>query len=213
MNISGVIQTFEFNDEKEEFQEIERREEVKPLHELLDSEYILLFIDHRRKRVWVWYGIETTIRSRVAAIKNAEQVRDNYAFAFKISGINEGLEPLDFRILVGLEEEKEYIQEEIEPIYMGLEEQDEVISHEKILLLLKKINVPEGYERKYVIVNNEMFYYKEFIDKSSNVKTERLFDLQEEVEDGSYFMTDFLTRLVFSFNKIKLIELIKKKSK
>ncbi|MEE9378366.1 MAG: hypothetical protein V3V33_10060 [Candidatus Lokiarchaeia archaeon] len=212
LNEHDKVRIFEFDDVNEEFQEIEKMDEDTPLHELLDSDYILLFIDSRRKRVWVWYGIEATIRSRISAIKNAERIRDIHAFAFRISGINEGFEPLDFRIMVGLEEEKEYTQEQIEPVYVGSDEQDEDLSHEKILSILKKIDVPEGYERKIIIVNNEIYYYKEFIDIGSNVKTEKLFSLQEEVEDGSYFMTNFLPRLVFSFNKIEIIELLKKKS-
>ncbi|MFX1327976.1 MAG: hypothetical protein ACFE91_07510 [Promethearchaeota archaeon] len=210
MNENDNVRIFEFADENEDFQEIEKLDKETPLYELLDSDCILLFIDPRGSRIWVWYGIETTIRSRVSAIKNAERIRDIHAFSFRISGINEGLEPLNFRIMVGLEEEKEPAQEHIEPAYLGWEEQDEELSHEKILLILKKIDVPEGYERKIIIVNNKIYYYKEFIDRGSDVRTEKLYSLKEEVEDGSYFMNNFLPRLVFSFNKIKLIELLEK---
>jgi len=212
MSNNNKVRIFEYIDGKEEFQEIEMKDEEIPLYTLLGSDYILLFIDTKRRRVWVWYGIDTTINMRFSAIKNAERIRDQQAFAFRVSGINEGFEPLGFRVLVGLEEEEVYTPEQIEPEYKGLEAQDEVISHDKILLLLKKIDMPEGYERKIIIVNNEIYYYKEFDDVGSNVRTERLFTLREEVEDGSYLMEDYIPRLIFSFNKIKLIELLKKKN-
>ena len=210
MNEIAINRIFEYNGATEEFDELELEDNEAPLYELLGSEYILLFIDPKRKRVWVWYGIDTTIYMRVSAIKNAERIRDQHAFAFKVSGINEGFEPLGFRVFIGLEQEQDYTPEQIEPEYKGLEGEDELISHEQILLLLKKIDIPEGYERKIIIVNNEIYYYKEFEEIDSHVSTKRLFTLKEEVEDGSYLMEDYIPRLIFSFNKIKLIELLKK---
>jgi hypothetical protein len=197
------IRIFVYIDKEEDFCEVSIEDEETPFHSLLDSDYILLFIDPKRKRVWVWYGIDTTIKMRFSAIKIAECIRDQYAFAYRVTGINEGFEPIGFKVLVGLEKEQVYIPEQIEPEYKGLEVQDEVISQEKILLLLKKIDIPEGYERKIIIVNNEIYYYKEYNDIGTDVASERLFTLKEEVEDGSK---------IFSFNKIKLIELLKKKN-
>jgi hypothetical protein len=211
MSDKNKIRIFEYNDEDEEFHELELEDVDIPLETLLGSEYILAFIDPERKRVWVWYGMETTIKMNFVAIKKAEILRDKETFAFRVSGINEGFEPLGFRIMLGLEEEQEYTPEQLEPEYKELEIQDEELSHERILLILEKVEVPEGYERKMIIVNDEIYYYKEIEEIGSHVRTKKLFPLKEEVEDGSYLLEGFVPRLIFSFNKIKLIELLKKK--
>ena len=64
MSNNNKVRIFEYIDGKEEFQEIEMKDEEIPLYTLLGSDYILLFIDTKRRRVWVWYGIDTTINMR-----------------------------------------------------------------------------------------------------------------------------------------------------
>ncbi|MFW9951939.1 MAG: hypothetical protein ACFFKA_17615, partial [Candidatus Thorarchaeota archaeon] len=61
----------------------------------------------------------------------------------------------------------------------------ESLSREKILLLLEKAGLPDGFERKMVIVKNKIFGYKEY-DKNymgSVIKEKKLFPLKEEIED------------------------------
>jgi len=215
MEETNEIRIFEFNDIKGEFQELDIAEGVL-LFELLDSDSILLYIDHMHRRVWHWIGSFTTIRSRFIAGYTAHTIRDKYAFAFRVTHIDEGNEPIAFKVMVGLEEETEYIEEEIEPQYMGTEEDDQIfedLSKEKILLILKKAELPEGYERKMVIINGDIYYYRESGENfgESTVKIERLFSLQEQVDDGPYLMEGFTPRLLFSYNKIVLIELLQKK--
>lgn len=209
------IRIFEFNDVKGEFQELDIAEEV-PLFELLDSESILLFIDYVRRRVWHWIGSFTPIRSRFIAGYTALTIRDEYAFAFRVIHVDEGSKPIGFKVMAGLAEESEYTQEEIEPQYMGTEEEEQIfedLSKEEILLILKKAELPEGYERKMVIINGDIYYYRECGENfgESTVKIERLFSLQEQVDDGPYFMEGFTPRLLFSYNKIVLVELLQKK--
>ena len=73
--------------------------------------------------------------------------------------------------------------------------------------------VPEGYERKFVIVNNEIFRYKEYTTPSYKVDllSKKCFPLTEEIDDGIYTFEDRLPRILFSYNKIRIIELLKKK--
>ena len=44
---------FQFNDQLGEFEELEVEEGVA-LEELLDPDFILLFVDHKFFRVWLW---------------------------------------------------------------------------------------------------------------------------------------------------------------
>jgi len=186
-----------------------------PLFELLDSESILLFIDPKRKRVWMWIGRFSTTKMRVAAAQNSLRIKDRYAFGFKISYVDEGDEDRAFKIFVGLrKEEEEDIEGSTEPQYKGTPEDVnifELMSEEKILLILKKTEVPEGYERRMIIVNNEIYLYKE-LDHSlgSDIKQSRLFRLKEEVDDGPYLLEDCTPRILFSFNKILLVDVLHK---
>ena len=138
-------------------------------------------------------------------------VRDIEASGFLIRTEDEGEESINFKVILGLiEHEEEVISEEAKPFYDGT--QDEYLTSEEILRLLEKIPVPEGYERKLVIVNNEIFRYKEYTTPSykADLLSKRLFPLKEEIDDGVYSFEDHLPRILFSYNKIKVIELLKK---
>ncbi|MFW9941747.1 MAG: hypothetical protein ACFFFT_11960, partial [Candidatus Thorarchaeota archaeon] len=72
--------------------------------------------------------------------------------------------------------------------------------------------IPEGYERKMVIVNNKIFGYKEY-DRDylgTIIRERQLFPLKEEVEDGPYLAEDYIPRMLFSFNSVVLTELLLK---
>ncbi len=211
------IIVFQYNDELNEFQELELEDDVQ-IHELLDPDFILLFVDPTRYRVWIWHGSNTTTRMKFIAAKLAPSVRDRYGIGFKIAAVDEGNETLGFKIAAGMEEEIDYTEVQTGPAYEGTQEDLELLeslSREKILLLLEKAGVPEGYERKMVIVKNQIFGYKEY-DRNylgSVIKEKQLFPLKEEVEDGTYLAENYIPRMLFSYNNVVLTELLKKTDK
>lgn len=206
---------FQYNDELNEYQELEVEEDVQ-MHELLDPEFILLFVDPKRYRIWIWHGSNTTTRMKFIAAKLAPSIRDRYGIGFKISAVDEGNETLGFKIAAGLEEEVDYAEVQKGPTYEGTREDLELLeslSREKILLLLEKEGIPEGYERKMVIVNNKIFGYKEY-DRDylgSTIKEKQLFPLREDIEDGPYLADKYIPRMLFSYNNVVLTELLLKK--
>ena len=207
------IRVFEYEESEEDFGELEIDENV-PLHSLLGSDFILLFISPAHKRVYHWIGKKTTPKKRFGAAERVGIVRDIEARGFLIRTEDEGEESLDFKLIMGLaEQEEDEKHEEAKPIYDGT--QDEELTSEEILRLLEKMPVPEGYEREFVIVNNEIFRYKEYATPSYNadILDKKVFSLKEEIDDGTYTFEDCLPRILFSYNKIKIIELLKKKKK
>ncbi len=211
------ITVFQYNDQLNEFQELELADDVQ-IHELLDPDFVLLFVDPSRYRVWIWHGSNTTTRMKFIAAKLAPSVRDRYGIGFKIGAVDEGNETLGFKITAGIEKEPEYVEAQNGPTYEGTE-QDlallEALSKEKILLLLEKADVPEGYERKIVVVNKKVYGYKEY-DRNylgSVIKEKKLFPLKEEIEDGPYLAEEYVPRMLFSFNNVVLIELLQKTDK
>lgn len=210
------ILVFQFNDQLGDFEELEIEEGV-PLHELFDSNFILLFIDHEHYRAWLWHGSNTTTRMKFIAAKIASKVRDKYGLGYRITAVDEGEEMTGFKITTGLKVEVEQKKEDSGPAYAGTE-QDlallEELSLEKIVLLLERVNIPEGYERKMVIVKNQIYGYKEY-EKSymgSVIKEKKLFPLKEEVPDGTVLAENLVPRMLFSYNNVVLTELLQKVS-
>ncbi|MBD3194889.1 MAG: hypothetical protein GF317_07535 [Candidatus Lokiarchaeota archaeon] len=208
------ILIFQFNDEMQEFQELEFEEDI-PLYEILDSDYTLLFVDPHRYRVWIWHGANVTTRMKFISAKIAPKIRDKYGIAYKITTVDEGNETMAFKIMVGLEEEIDYETIQEGPSYEGTADDIELLkslSREKILLLLEKAGLPEGYERKMVIVKNKIYGYKEKEKDymGSVIKEKQLFPLKKEIEDGSYLADEYIPRMLFSFNNVILTELLKK---
>jgi hypothetical protein len=208
------IIVFQYNDELSEYQELELEGDVH-IKELLDPEFILLFVDPKRYRVWIWHGSNTSVRSKFIAAKLAPNIRDRYGIGFKITAVDEGNETKGFKFAAGMEEEVDIFEEQKGPAYEGTEEDVELIkslTREKILLLLEKAGVPEGYERKMVIVKNKVYGYNEY-DRNylgTVIKEKQLFPLKEEVEDGPYLAEQYVPRMLFSFNKVILTELLRK---
>lgn len=211
----GKIIVFQYNDELNEYQELELEENVK-IPELLDSDFILLFVDPKRYKVWIWHGANTTTRMKFIAAKLAPGIRDRYGIGYKVLAVDEANETLGFKISAGMEKEIEYTEIQKGPTYTE-SEQDlallESLSREKILLLLEKTGLPEGYQRKMVIVNNKIFGYKEY-DRDylgTTIREKKLFPLKEEVDDGTYLAEDYTPRMLFSYNNVLLTELLQKK--
>lgn len=208
------ILVFQFNDELGEYQELELEGDI-PLYELLDPDFILLFLDPKRYRVWIWQGNNTTTRMKFISAKIAPNIRDRYGIAFKITSVDEGSETAGFKAMVGLEEEVDYTEMQTGPAYEGTAEDLELLaflSREKILLLLEKAGIPEGYERKMVIVKNKIYGYKEYdrVYLDSVIKEKQLFPLKEDVEDGPYLAENYTPRMLFSYNNVVLTELLQR---
>ncbi len=205
---------FQFNDKLGEFEELEVEQDIE-LVELLDPDFVLLFVDPKHFRVWIWHGSNTTTRMKFVAAKIAPTIRDRYGIGFRITAVDEGNETLGFKVIMGLEKEIDYAEAQTGPAYEGTEEDLELLkflSREKILLLLEKAGVPEGYERKMVIVKNKVFGYREY-DRNylgSVIKEKQLFPLREEVADGPYLADNYIPRMLFSYNNVVLTELLQK---
>lgn len=206
---------FQFNDELQEFQELQFDEDLE-LYELLDSDYVLLFVDPKRYRVWVWHGNNVTTRMKFIGAKIAPKIRDEFGISYKITAVDEGDETMAFKIMAGMEEEIDYETIQEGPSYEGTQEDLDLLesfSREKILLLLEKAGLPEGYERKMVIVKNKIFGYKEYNRDymGSTITEKQLFPLEKDIEDGNYLAKGYVPRMLFSFNNVILTELLKEK--
>ena len=51
--------------------------------EKLDSDKILLFVEPKRYRIWMWHGKNTSTRSKFIAAKQAPSIRDKFGTDFK----------------------------------------------------------------------------------------------------------------------------------
>ena len=208
------IVVYQFNDQIGDFEELIIDPNVK-LPDLLDEDFILLFVDPQHYRVWLWHGFNTTTRMKFIAAKMAASIRDKHGIAFKITAVDQDNESTAFKVMIGLEEAIDYDAVQTGPAYEGTEEDLELLeslSREKILLILEKAGIPEGYERKMVIVKNKIFGYKEY-DKNymgSIIKEKKLFPLKEEIEDGTYLAEKYIPRMLFSYNNVILTELLQK---
>ena len=210
------ILVYQYNDEEQEFEELEIDENIE-LYELLDSDFILLFVDPEHYRVWIWQGSNTKTKMKFISAKLAPQIRDQHGIAYKITTVDDGNETLAFKIMVGLEEEIDYEEEQTGPAYEGTEEDLELLeslSREKILLLLEKAGIPDGFERRMVIVKNKIYGYKEYdrIYLGEQIREKELFPLEEEIPDGTYLADNYIPRILFSFNNVVLTELLQKKN-
>jgi hypothetical protein len=208
------FRVYQFNDKLGDFEELEI-EEGLPLYELFDSDFILLCVDPTYYRVWLWHGANTTTRMKFIAAKIAPKIRDRYGIAYKITAVDEGDETTGFKISSGLEKVTDYDEEQKGPIYdEGLEAEEmlKLLPREKIILILEKAGIPEGYRRKMVIVKNQIYGYKEY-DRNymgSVIKEKQLFPLKEKVPDGPYLAEKYIPRILFSYNNVVLTELLEK---
>jgi hypothetical protein len=212
--VDQSIIVYQFNDQIGDFEELIIDPDVN-LTDLLDDDFILLFIDPKHYRVWLWHGWNTTTRMKFIAAKMAQPIRDKHGIAYKITAVDQDNETRPFNVMIGKEEEIDYEKEQTGPAYEGSEEDLELLqslSREKILLILEKAGIPEGYERKMVIVKNKIFGYKEYEKnyRGSVIMEPQLFPLKEEVEDGAYLAEDYVPRMLFSYNNVVLTELLQK---
>jgi len=208
------LRVYQFNDKLGDFEELEIEEDL-PLYELFDSDFILLVVDPTSYRVWLWHGANTTTRMKFIAANIAPKIRDHYGIAYKITAVDEGNETTGFKISSGLEKVTDYEEAQKGPAYTESLEDMELLkelSREKIVLLLEKTGIPEGYKRKMVIVQNKIYGYREY-DRNymgSIIKEKKLFPLMEEVPDGPYLAEKYIPRILFSYNNVVMTELLEK---
>jgi len=214
---SQTITVYQFNGEISDFEELIIDPDVQ-LKDLLDDDFVLLFVDPQHFRVWLWHGYNTTTRMKFIAAKMAPPIRDKHGFAFKITAVDQDNEMHGFLVMIGLAEEIDYDQAQTGPTYEGTTEDLELLealSREKILLILEKAGIPDGYERKMVIVKNNIFRYHEYERNylGSVIKERQLFPLKEEIEDGNYLAEKYVPRMLFSYNNVVLTELLQEVEK
>ena len=208
------ITIYQFNDEIGDFEELIIDPDLK-LQDLLDDDFILLFVDPQHFKVWLWHGYNTTTRMKFIAAKMAPTIKDKHGFGFRITAVDQDNETQGFLVMIGLAEEIDYDQAQTGPAYEGTTEDLELLktlSREKILLLLKKAGVPEGFERKIVIVKNQIYGYREY-DRNylgSVINEPQLFSLKEEIGDGTYLADKYIPRMLFSYNNVVLTELFER---
>ena len=209
------IQVFQLNDEKAEFEELDLQEGVK-LYEILNNKLILYFVNPETYRSFIWAGSEASTRMKFIAANKASSIRDRIGPAIKISTVDQNDETLPFKIMVGLEKLKTIEEEEqTGPAYEG-KASDEVLlknlTLEKIVLLLEKINLPEGYVREMIIDGGNIYGYlethKEYLGQI--IKERKLYRLKDTVPDGPYLAKDLIPRILMSYNRVVLTELIRK---
>ena len=209
-----TIVLYQFNDQIGDFEELIIDPDIN-LSDLLDDDFILLFIDPKHYRAWLWLGWNTTIRMKFNAAKMAQPIRDKHGIAFKLTTVDQDNETQGFKVMVGTEEEIDYTKEQTGPAYEGTEENLELLetlSREKILLILEKAGIPEDYDLKMVIVKNTIYGYREFEKNylGSVIREKQLFTLKEEIDDGSYLAEGHVPRMIFSYNNVVLTQLLQK---
>lgn len=66
----------------------------------LDSDKILLFVDHKRSIIWLWLGIKVTTRMKFIFVKQAQNIREKYGSTYKIIAVDKGNEPSDLKEMI-----------------------------------------------------------------------------------------------------------------
>ena len=79
----GKIQLFEFNDQIEEFKELEVGENTS-LYEYLDPNLIILIVASQNSTGWLWCGRKTSWRIREIAKDMVGYVKDKYLINFNM---------------------------------------------------------------------------------------------------------------------------------
>ena len=85
----------------EQFEEIKLTDDIS-IRNLLSNEKILLVVDHKNNRVWLWKGAKTTAKMKFISAQKVSFIRDKYGIDYSISSIDDGDEPSEFRKLLGL---------------------------------------------------------------------------------------------------------------
>ena len=76
-----TIIVYQFNDEIGDFEELVIDPDVQ-LKDLLDDDFVLLFVDPQHFRVWLWHGYNTTTRMKFIAAKNSPSYKRQTQYCF-----------------------------------------------------------------------------------------------------------------------------------
>ena len=109
---------YEFNDNLDEFEELELVETFF-VPDLLIPMVTLLFIDDERKCVWLWFGRRTTIRDKFVSAQQSSTIRNRHGVYYKIKTIDQGNEPQEFKEWLGLVERRHVeviVEQEDDPL-------------------------------------------------------------------------------------------------
>lgn len=212
-NSEPMIRAYQLSEESSEFEEIEVESGIN-LQDLLDPTLIIYFIEPGKYRSFIWTGREVSVRMKFVAAQKASQVRDQISPAIRITTIDQDQESTEFQVFIGAEEEQKITYEQTGPAYEGKTEDDALlqdISREKLLLILEKISVPEGYYRDMVIEGRHLYGYQENYQEYMGqiIKERKLFSLEEKVEDGPYIAKGLVPRLIMRFNQVIAIDLLR----
>jgi hypothetical protein len=90
---------FSLDEESEEFRVAKEIEE--PIYQNLNSNSIYCFVDSDNKTIWIWHGKNANVRKKFIAVQYAPIIRNKHGIDFKITGIDEGDEPMDFKTFIG----------------------------------------------------------------------------------------------------------------
>lgn len=91
---------FKINEEEEIFNKIHLAND--PIYTALDPLFIFIIVEPKEKLVWIWHGEKASIRKKFIATQKAPEIRDQYGVDFKITAIDQGSEPPEFKKFVGL---------------------------------------------------------------------------------------------------------------
>ena len=114
------------------------------LNDLLDDNFILLFVDPQRFRVWLWQGYNTTLHMRFYTTELAHRIRDYYGSDFRITPIKQGNKTNAFLAMIGLEDHQIL----------------KTLSLDELLLLIEEAGAPEGFNERIVIIKNRDFRWR-----------------------------------------------------
>jgi hypothetical protein len=201
------ILLFKLNMETTDYEEIMLTDDSL-FHEMLDSSSIFLFLDPKHYKAYLWQGKNTSTREKFVSANRAGSVTRLFSRTMKIITIEEESEVLDFKILMGIEEPP--VEEEINqgPIYSASVKHDEIIqtqTHADLILILKRLEIPEGFKREYILVKEKLY---KFVNKDDEgiESGDKLLSLKELIPDGTFDISEFKPRLVFSRNEVLFTE-------
>ncbi|TXT58812.1 MAG: hypothetical protein BAJALOKI2v1_300027 [Promethearchaeota archaeon] len=93
------LKVFQLNENSEDFKEIK---DFSTVSDIINSNIILILVDHLTKHIWIWNGKATTPRMKFIAARKAPNIRDKYGIDYKIASVDQGSETEVFRNTVGL---------------------------------------------------------------------------------------------------------------
>jgi hypothetical protein len=177
-----IIQVFQLNDEKAEFEELKLEEGVE-LYEILNSKLILFFISPEIYRSYIWVGSESSTRMTGSSIrKNAYsigmKVRDRIGRDIVLYSVDQNDEPQMFKFMVGLEKRPpNFIKKQLIPLLITIK----VFQLNDKIAEFEELELEEGVPL-YEILNSKLILYfvspeiyRSFIWVGSEVSSEMIY--------------------------------------